>query len=240
MASKIEWTNETWNPVTGCTPISAGCENCYAAKLVNRLAGRFGYDSNDPFKITFHPGMLNKATRWKSPKKVFVCSMGDLFHKDVPDSWIDAVMSATKMAPQHTYQILTKRPGRMQSYFQAIANEHGIRAIPDNLWVGVTAEDQAMANVRIPMLISTPVQNKFVSVEPMLTPVDVTAYINNLDWLIVGGETGVRARNMDPNWAIAIMELCKKHEVPFFFKQMSKKEPTPTELLVKQFPSAMP
>lgn len=240
MSSKIEWTDHTWNPVTGCTPISAGCANCYAAKLVCRLAGRFGYDSNDPFRITLHYDKLITPNKWKSPRKIFISSMGDLFHQHVPDIWIEHVLNVTALACQHTYLILTKRPERMKQYLDAMVESRGGGAILNNVWFGVTAENQEMADFRLPLLIDLPVQNKFVSVEPMLTPVNLSTYINNLDWVIVGGETGLKARYMEPQWAITVMELCKKHQVPFFFKQMTKKIPTPTELLVKQFPSVMP
>ncbi len=149
-------------------------------------------------------------------------------------------MCMTTKAPQHIYQILTKRPERMQTYLKRVVDSHGVKAIPSNLWFGATTQNQEMADYRIPILINTPVPNKFISVEPMLTPVDLTAYIHNLDWVITGGETGQRARYMDPAWAVAIKELCKQHQVPFFFKQMSKKKPAPAELQVKEFPVKMP
>jgi len=240
MSTKIEWTDHTWNPVTGCTPISAGCKNCYAAKLVRRLAGRFGYDSADPFKITLHHDKVLTPNKWKSPRKIFISSMGDLFHNGVPDIWIDLVLSITAVASQHTYLILTKRAERMKYYLDAMVESRGAEPILENVWFGVTAENQEMADYRIPLLIDLPVPNKFVSVEPMLTPMDLSLYINNLDWIIVGGETGIKARYMDPSWAIAVMDLCKQYDVPFFFKQMSQKKPAPIELLVKQFPSVMP
>ena len=239
MTSKIEWTNETWNPVTGCSPISPGCHNCYAKNMTNRLKGRCGYHHTDPFKITLHKDKFSKPSTFKKPRKVFVCSMGDLFHKDVPDAWIDAVMKVTSMVPQHTYLILTKRPERMFTYITNIVKTYNI-TIPNNLWFGVTAENQEMADYRIPFLLDLPVENKFVSIEPMLGPVNIASYISKLDWIIVGGETGKKARYMDPGWAVAVKNLCLQNAVPFFFKQMSMKAPAPIELLIKQFPSSMP
>ncbi len=239
MSSKIKWTNETWNPITGCTPCSPGCQNCYAEMMSRRLKGRFGYHYQDPFQVTLHKAKFKDPLKLKKPRKIFVCSMGDLFHKDVPGHWIDAVFQITSLAPQHAFQILTKRPERMNKYLANIVSQYEIE-IPDNLWFGVTAENQQMADQRLQILIDTPVANKFVSIEPMLGPVDISSYIHHLDWAIVGGETGVKARHMDPGWARAIRNLCRKHEVPFFFKQMSKKAPIPEALLVKQFPISMP
>lgn len=237
--SKIEWTDETWNPITGCTPCSPGCDNCYAEMMSRRLKGRFGYHYQDPFQITMHKEKFKEPLKLRKPRKIFPCSMGDLFHPKVPEHWIDTVFQITTLAPQHVYQILTKRPDRMQMYLMNIVSKYGVE-IPDNLWFGVTAENQQIADQRLPILIDTPVTNRFVSVEPMLEAIDISQYISHLDWLIVGGETGVKARYMDPEWAIEIKDLCRQNDVPFFFKQMSKKATLPTELLIKQSPASMP
>lgn len=239
MPTRIEWTDESWNPVTGCTPISPGCINCYAKKMTNRLKGRFGYHHTNPFQVTLHKDKLSFPLSLRRPRKVFVCSMSDIFHKDVPDAWIDAVLKVTTMASQHTYQILTKRPERMRDYINSIVEKYSIE-IPSNLWFGITAENQEMADFRLPLLIDTKVKNKFVSIEPMLGPVDLANYIDRLNWIITGGETGMKARYMDPNWALAVKNICVKNKVPFFFKQMSNKAPAPAELAFKQLPLGMP
>jgi protein gp37 len=165
--------------------------------------------------------------------------MGDLFHKDVPDAWIDAVFHVTSIVHRHTYLILTKRPERMRNYINSIVDQYEIE-IPSNLWFGVTVENQEMADFRLPILIDTKVTNKFVSIEPMLGPVDLTNYIDRINWVITGGETGMKARYMDPGWAIAVKNICVKNNLPFFFKQMSNKAPAPAELEFKQLPSGMP
>ncbi len=235
MTSKIGWTDETWNPITGCTPCSPGCENCYAAMMSRRLKGRFGYHYQDPFQVTLHKVKFKQPLQFKKPKKIFTCSMGDLFHPDVPDQWIDAVLQITTLAPQHSYQILTKRPERMKKYLSNIVCKYKEK-IPSNLWFGVTAENQQMADHRIPLLVETPVANRFISIEPMIEAVDISSYIDQIDWVITGGETGIKARYMDPAWAKAVMMLCREHQVPFFFKQMTKKAAIPQDLMVKQFP----
>ena len=239
MPTRIEWTDESWNPITGCTPISPGCQNCYAKGMTNRLKGRYGYHHENPFQVTLHKNKFSFPLSLRRPRKVFVCSMGDLFHKDVPDAWIDAVLLVTSIVPRHTYIILTKRPERMRNYMNAIVDKYEIE-IPSNLWFGVTAENQEMADSRLPFLIDTEVSNKFVSIEPMLGPVDLTNYIDRLNWVITGGETGMKARYMNPEWAIAVKNICVQNNVPFFFKQMSKKAPAPETLAMKQFPLGMP
>ncbi|HBY02285.1 MAG TPA: hypothetical protein DEG92_07105 [Rikenellaceae bacterium] len=239
MPTKIEWTDESWNPITGCTPISPGCLNCYAKKMTNRLKGRYGYHHENPFQVTMHKDKFSFPLSLRRPRKVFICSMGDIFHKDVPDAWIDAVLHVTSIVPRHTYIILTKRPERMQYYINAIVDKHAIE-IPSNLWFGVTTENQEMADFRLPLLIDTKIANKFVSIEPMLGPVDLSNYIDCLNWVIVGGETGNKARDMKAEWAMKVKFQCLQKGIPFFFKQMSNKAPTPPDLAIKQFPSGMP
>jgi len=187
--TKIEWTDVVWNPVTGCTPVSTGCDHCYAARLARRLAGRAGYDRKNPFAVTCRPARLAAPFRWPKPKKVFVCSMGDLFHEDVPDSFIEAVLAVISLAGEHTFLLLTKRPVRMATWFRirradrrrrlqdrhnrAINGAGGNRWPLPNLWLGVSIENQETADERIPLLLQCPAAIRFVSAEPLLGPVDL-------------------------------------------------------------------
>jgi len=252
--TKIEWAERTWNPITGCTKISAGCKNCYAERMSKRLAGRYGYDKDNPFKVTFHPNRLEEPLRWRKPQMVFVCSMGDLFHEDVPEDWINRVFAVMALCPQHTFLVLTKRPERMKmfiedyyAYESPSGDEQGVHT-QANVWLGVTAENQEMADKRIPILLQTPAAKRFVSVEPMLGVVDLTQTHTDsnaitlnaltgipydwdyeqwipeddigskLDWVICGGETGHGARPMHPDWARGLKDQCVNAGVPFFFK----------------------
>jgi protein gp37 len=202
MSSKIEWTDETWNPITGCTPISPGCERCYAKKLAEgpRLRGRFGYPADKPFRPgTLHADKLAAPLKWRKPRRVFVCSMGDLFHEDVSDEHIAAVFGVMAACPQHTFQVLTKRPEQMRAWFEWLMSfpdpfEKIINAADDeyvfgnqffpgpnpwplpNVWLGVTAEGQQRADERIPTLLQIPAAVRFVSVEPMLTAIDASSW----------------------------------------------------------------
>jgi len=233
--TKIEWTDETWNPVTGCTKISPGCEHCYARRMAQRLAGRCGYPRDDPFRVILHEETLDKPLHWRKPRRVFVCSMGDLFHENVPDEYRMQVFNRCVAAPRHTFQILTKRPANALRYYQ------GRPALP-NVWLGVSPEDQERADQRIPVLMECPAAVRFVSVEPMLGPVDLTPWLYRtreieladdgahirrnrilpaLDWVICGCETGPGARAMDPNWARSLRDQCVAAGVPFFLKRLS-------------------
>jgi protein gp37 len=194
MPTKIEWAEETWNPVTGCTPISEGCRNCYAERMSKRLAGRCGYPSEDPFKVTLHPDKLDQPLRWKKPRMIFVCSMGDLFHEDVPFDQISQVFDVMcscsfdaicSMEPGHTFMVLTKRPERIKKWLWWMGENWSGDSpanvtlevkghFGENIWLGVTAENQQRANERIPILLQIPAAVRFVSVEPMLGPVDLT------------------------------------------------------------------
>lgn len=178
--TKIEWTDMTWNPVTGCTPISEGCQNCYAKRMAKRLAGRCGYPKDDPFLVTLHPERLNEPMKWKTPRRVFVCSMGDLFHEDVPFEYIHGIWDIIKAYPQHTFLILTKRPQRMAEVVNRIYGLERLgwsKGFWDHVWLGVTAENQQRANERIPILLQIPAAVRFVSVEPMLGPVDLSEWL---------------------------------------------------------------
>lgn len=227
MSTKIEWTDETWNPVTGCSKISAGCKNCYAERMAKRLAGRFGYpDAPNSFDVTLHPDRLEEPLRWRNPRKVFVCSMSDLFHPDVPKEFIWKVLEVAWKSDNHIFQILTKRPKRMRHIYSDLCG-NCLEDTPLNIWLGVTAENQETADERIPILLETPAAVRFVSVEPILGPVDLWPYLqkdsphfnHKLDWVIAGGETGPGARPPHPDWFRALRDQCAAADVPFFFKQ---------------------
>lgn len=279
--SKIEWTEVTWNPLRGCTRVSAGCDNCYAEGIAARFSG-----VGRPFegvakmvhgrphwtgKIKLVPEKLAEPLGWKKPRTVFVNSMSDLFHEAVPDEFIDQVFAVMALTPQHTYQILTKRPERMGEYLKAhwsVGSElpperlaqftlmatgtpcasaalDEVRVPLPNVWLGVSVEDQATADGRIPRLLATPAAIRFVSYEPALGPVDFGRWTcpfcegtgkrmgfpgepegscfacnsNTLDWIICGGESGAGARPMDPDWARGVRDACAAAGVAFFFKQ---------------------
>lgn len=224
--TKIEWANESWNPITGCTPISEGCANCYAKRMSKRLAGRFGYPAKEPFSVTLHEDILSKPFEWKLPKTIFVCSMGDIFHPDVPDEWIDRVFSVMTEAYWHTYLVLTKRPERMRKYLCGLYDDDEIamcHGVPfRNVWCGVTAENQARANERIPVLLTTPAVKRFVSVEPMLSDIRLHHSWARLDWVICGAETGPGMRPMENAWAESLRDQCNEAKIPFFFKKDSQ------------------
>lgn len=185
--TRIEWADVTWNPVTGCTPVSSGCAHCYAARMANRLRGRYGYPADEPFRVKVHPDKLREPYRWRKPRRVFVCSMGDLFHEDVEEEFIDEVFATMDgelgdgtNAKQHTYQLLTKRPTRMREYMEefldASADYHDGAwhiYVPQNVWLGVTSCNQTEADWDIPELLRTPAAVRFVSLEPLLGQIDL-------------------------------------------------------------------
>lgn len=210
--SKIEWTERTWNPVTGCTKISPGCKHCYAEVLSRRLKamGAKGYEN--AFQLTLHPERLSGPLKRQRPTIYFVNSMSDLFHEDVPDEFIIQTLEIMKRTPQHTYQLLTKRAERLVTFF---ANY----AAPSNLWLGVSVEDQEYGLPRIEQLRAAPgITIKFLSIEPLLEDLGVLN-LTGIDWVIVGGESGFGARQMKQEWALNIKQWCEKYNVAFFFKQ---------------------
>ncbi len=265
--SGIEWTDETWNPIVGCDIVSPGCTNCYAMKWAGRA---LDYPTS---KHTHYHGTTKKVNgnivwsgkvalapdhillaplKWKAPRKIFVNSMGDLFHESVPYGWIDQVFEMMALCPQHTFQVLTKRSNRMREYFQAIRGVATMANRPwplSNVWLGVSAEDQTRADERIPDLLATPAAVRFVSAEPLLGPIDFTflkyegvTHINaltgdngftlpmagrgpKLDWIIAGGESGHGARPMHPDWARQIRDQCQAAGTAFFFKQWGEWAP---------------
>ncbi|NLW90023.1 MAG: phage Gp37/Gp68 family protein [Syntrophomonadaceae bacterium] len=304
MSTKIEWATDSWNPITGCTPVSEGCQNCYAKRMSKRLAGRCGYDRDNPFNVTRHLDKMDEPLHWRKPRRVFVCSMGDLFHPDVEDWMLDEIFGVIlgcrifNNTPDHVFMVLTKRPGRMQGYFASRTPVELLRAWSDacpcytddpdvtvedivysatcrdwdengrnssgseykpwgylnkiwplpNLWLGVTAENQARADERIPILLQTPAAKRFVSIEPMLGPINLRHMdvdeagckewcqidaltgehtdmcrpcpdVPHLDWVICGSESGPGKRPMRPEWAFELMRQCRGAAVPFFYKQ---------------------
>ena len=219
MSTGIEWTDETWNPVTGCTKVSPGCANCYAEDVAKRFwKGR-------PFEdVWVHTKRIDQPLHWKKPRRVFVNSMSDLFHEDVPDEIIDKIFAVMANAKRHTFQVLTKRADRMRCFMKNIAPGH----IPPNVWLGVSVENQRMADERIPILLDTPAAVRFLSVEPLLDKVSLTAYLKGhgdfqrspIDWVIVGGESGRRARPCNVGWVEELVWKCAYYNVPCFVKQL--------------------
>ena len=216
MANKtaIQWTDITWNPVTGCTKISPGCAHCYAEAITLRFK-RGGPYLPGKTTIRLHYDRLKAPAHWKSPKMVFVNSMSDLFHEEVPFEFIDKVFSEMRSYDQHIYQILTKRPERMLEYFDKSMGKKW----PPHVWAGVSIENQYWADKRIPLLIRIPAQVRFLSAEPLLKYVVLKEFLKDLQWVIVGGESGPGARTMKKEWATSIRNECLDANVPFFFKQ---------------------
>lgn len=208
--SKIEWTESTWNPVTGCTKISEGCLNCYAERMAKRLCAMGQEKYRNCFNITLHEECLNEPLKWKKPQIIFVCSMGDLFHKDVPDEFIIKVFSVMNKAKWHTFQVLTKRADRLEQISSKVK-------WTKNIWLGVTVESNNQKQ-RIPYLINTPAKIKYLSIEPMISDIKNLS-LKNIDWVIVGGESGPGARPLQENWVLKIRDNCIKNQIPFFFKQ---------------------
>jgi len=222
----ISWATHSWNPVTGCTPVSEGCANCYARAMAKRLQAAGNEAYRDGFAVTVHQDRLEEPLRWRKPRRVFVVSMGDLFHGDVPTQVIRHVWSVMISQARHTFMVLTKRPERMLEF---IATQEGdVYRYWDHIWLGVTAENQAHADERIPILLETPAAHRFVSVEPMLSRVSLRRWFdrpNHPDWVICGGESGPRRREMHESWALDLRDQCLDYDVPFHFKQHSGPRP---------------
>lgn len=251
--SKIEWTGQTWNPITGCTPVSPGCEHCYAKAFFERFHGPGSFASVD-----YHEDRLLMPFSWREPKLVFVNSMSDLFHPDVPDEVIAEVFAVMLLARRHTFQVLTKHHGRMRSLLNDPEFRHAVRieactlttldGVPDehddawplpNLWLGVSAENQQWADIRMKALVHTPAAVRWVSMEPLLGPIRLHrghAYcpvhdfpggfctggcpdVIAPDWIVAGGESGPKARPMHPDWIRSLRDQCAQNAIPFFFKQ---------------------
>ncbi len=257
----IDYVTKSWNIVHGCDPVSEGCQRCWAKRMARRLRGRAGYPTEkDGFAVTIRPDRLCEPLGWKTPERVAVGFMGDLFHDEVDEKFIAKVFAIMALGLRHTFQVLTKRPERMRDYLAARGKsiEPWERAVRDegftlkfdskclvpfplpNVWLGVSAEDQERADERIPHLLDTPAAVRFVSAEPLLGPIEFDHLLGStvdairgrsfeqifgddetprLDWVIVGGESGPKARPMHPDWARDIRDQCKAAGIPFFFKQ---------------------
>lgn len=286
--TKIEWTDATWNPITGCSVLSAGCTNCYAMRLAGgRLRhhpSRAGLTRESGGRhvwtgeVRFNEQWLDEPLRWRRPRRVFVCAHGDLFHENVPDEWIDSVFSMMSLAPEHTFQVLTKRAKRAKDYlsrFSSADDATGLRTgwvtrdgeratarvgpiFPEkswplpNVWLGVSVEDQATADERIPILLDTPATLRWVSAEPLLGMVDLNGMsrtvgaaadevsadddalgpplggVAGIDWVVAGGESGPAARPSHPEWVRSLRDQCAKAGVPFLFKQWGEWAPPRT------------
>jgi len=211
--SKIEWTETTWNPVTGCTKVSAGCKFCYALSMSKRLKamGLEKYQNGkDGFELTTHEVELSKPYKWKKPRMIFVNSMSDLFHKDVPLEFIQKVFKVMRGNPHHTFQVLTKRAERLAALDSDLT-------WPSNVWMGVSVENQKVVH-RIDYLRETGAKIKFLSLEPLLEGLP-NLNLTKIDWVIVGGESGRNPRPMKKEWVLDLLNQCQSNEVPFFFKQ---------------------
>ncbi len=208
--STIEWTESTWNPMTGCTKISLGCNNCYAERMANRLQAMGQTKYRNGFKLTIHPHMINAPLTWKKPQMIFVNSMSDIFHEDAPPDFIKKIFRVMAKAHWHIFQVLTKRSDR----FLAFANNLKWES---NIWMGVTVETAENTN-RIDHLRQSPAKVKFLSLEPLLGPLR-ELNLDGINWVIVGGESGPKARIMRQEWVFDIKDQCERANIPFFFKQ---------------------
>jgi len=257
----IQWADATWNPITGCTPISDGCAMCYAKALITRFPLLHTRSSiPKPFeRLYFHQGRLETPLKWKKPRRIFVCSMSDLFHDQIPFERIDQVFEVIDRCPQHTFMLLTKRPKRALEYFSQ--GEPGVFPYK-NVWMGVTTENYTMADERLPVLLDIPATVRFVSIEPMLGPVELFGkhrdYLHDLglpgrppvlkgiDWVIIGAESGPGRRPCKIEWMVDVVEQCKAANVPVFVKQIhdgfgrvvKNIEDFPKELQFREFPQS--
>lgn len=276
--SRIEWTDATWNPVTGCTKVSQGCKNCYAERDWARLVHLPAYQGRKFTDVACHPERTDQPLWWNRPRRVFVNSMSDLFHESVPDSFIDRVFVVMAMCPRHTFQILTKRPARMLAYMRRLDYPSRLTGIMErvigytdahqkilltslpiaNVWLGVSVEDQATADERIPLLLQTPAAVRWISAEPLLGPIGLSRWVFDrekaiidcmngpsacnfdqadsvvpypLDWVVAGGESGPKARPTHPDWFRSLRDQCKAAGVPFLFKQWGEWSPQEDTLL---------
>ena len=224
MATKIPWADVSWNPVTGCSPVSEACAHCYAKRMSNRLKGRYGYPKDEPFRVTFHPDKLEQPLKWRKPRRIFVCSMSDLFHKEVDWNWQYKIFERMIHAYWHNFLVLTKRPTlkTMANIWFHLKRNYDCHVIPlPNLWLGTTVELQKY-DYRIDDLLQIPAAVRFLSLEPLLSDINIEKYLHcGIDWCIIGAESGPNKRFFDPDWARRIIAQCKKYNVPVFYKQDS-------------------
>ena len=213
-ATAIEWTDATWNPVTGCTKISAGCDNCYAERFSERFRGVPGHPFETGFDLTLRPERIDQPLRWREPRMIFVNSMSDLFHKEIPKQFIERVCETMERANWHTFQVLTKRSSLVRDFLRA---RYGDRRGPTHIWFGVSVEDGTKLS-RVRHLQDAPAGTRFLSIEPLVGRIGKLD-LNGIDWVIAGGESGPRARPMNPDWAREVRDQCAAQGVAFFFKQ---------------------
>lgn len=212
-STTIEWTEMTWNPVTGCTKVSQGCKHCYAERMAKRLQGMGVEQYRNGFSVTLAPQVLNQPLRWRKPRLIFVNSMSDLFHEKVPLGYVEKVFEVMHSTPWHTYQVLTKRSARLKELSSRLR-------WTSNIWMGVSVENEE-TKFRIADLRKTHAHVKFLSLEPLIGPID-NLDLRSIDWVIVGGESGPKARPIRKEWVEAIRQRCAANSVPFFFKQWGK------------------
>ncbi len=218
--TEIEWTDATWNPLTGCTKIGPGCDNCYAARFAERWRGVKGHPYEQGFDLRVWPNRIDQPMKWRKPRLIFVNSMSDLFHKKVPVDLIEAVFDTMERADHHIYQVLTKRSSLMRRYLN---RRYRAASAPDHMWFGVSVEDSDHVR-RLEHLRESNVAVRFVSFEPLLGPIG-TVDLEGIAWAIVGGESGPRARRMDPAWVRDLRDHCLASDVAFFFKQWGGPRP---------------
>ncbi|MCA1036595.1 phage Gp37/Gp68 family protein [Bacillus infantis] len=208
--SSIEWTEATWNPVTGCNKVSDGCKHCYAERMAKRLHAMRNPRYENGFNVTLHPDLIEVPKKWIKPRKIFVNSMSDLFHEKVPSDFIKQVFNTMNETPQHSYQVLTKRPERVVELSDQLN-------YTSNIWMGTSVENEKVTK-RIDLLKQVPAKLRFLSCEPLLGPLDNLS-LDGIHWVIVGGESGPGARPMEESWVRSIRDQCQDQEVAFFFKQ---------------------
>jgi protein gp37 len=238
--SEIEWTDATWNPVTGCTKISAGCDHCYAERFAERFRGVPGHPFEHGFDLVLRPERLTQPLKWRKPKMIFVNSMSDLFHKEIPTEFVERVFETMERADWHTFQVLTKRSSLMRDFLR---RRYGAALGPRHIWCGVSIEDGSKLS-RVRHLRDTPAGTRFLSIEPLIGRVGKID-LSGIDWVIVGGESGPRARYMDPDWVREIRDQCQEARIPFFFKQWGGLRPKSGGRVLdgrqwNQFPLATP
>ena len=219
-ASQIEWTDSTWNPVTGCTKVGPGCDNCYAERFAERWRGVEGHPYEQGFDLRQWPSRLSQPSQWMKPRMIFVNSMSDLFHKEIKRTFIDQVFDAMEVADWHVYQVLTKRSSLMRRY---VRDRYRDAAVPEHIWLGVSVEDAEHAG-RIKHLRQIRSRARFISFEPLLGPIGAVD-LSGIAWAIVGGESGPKARPMAPSWATELRDRCRQFGVAFFFKQWGGPRP---------------
>lgn len=228
----IEWTDSTWNPVTGCTRVSAGCDNCYAATLAARLL-KDTYRTrlpvvdtditrHDPFAVRLWPERLSQPLSWREPRMIFVNSMSDVFHADIPDGFVREMFSVMVRADWHTFQVLTKRPSRALRFWKKNNDLFGNEPFPQHVWIGTSVENQEVVH-RVDHLQSVPARIRFLSCEPLIGPVDPD--LSGIHWVIAGGESGPVRRPMEEGWVTHLRDRCQERGVPFFFKQWGGRTP---------------